>query len=252
MENSGQARANSPRFQSAQATIHVPRTSVTPASAPAIPDYLSQTYRWAYLNERNAKYLDHDFVVKAILWHQHKRLEEAAFAEIDPGERVLQSACVYGSFSVALAEHIGPNGALEVVDVSELQVRKCREKLASYEFAIVRHENILHLPDDEFDTTCCYFLLHELPDDCKRDAITALLRSVCPGGKVVFIDYHKPHWAHPIKPFTSLIFRLLEPYAKGLWRKNIEAFAEETANIEWRKETFFGGYFQKVVATRIR
>jgi ubiquinone/menaquinone biosynthesis C-methylase UbiE len=251
MERCGRAGANSADFQITQSNSNVARTRTPSGSAPAIPDYLSQTYRWAYLDERNANYLDHDLIVRAILWQQHNRLEEAAFAEIGQGQRVLQSACVYGSFTTKLAEHIGPNGKLEVVDVSGLQVRKCQEKLADYRFASVRHENILHLPNDDFDTVCCYFLLHELPDDYKQKVIMRLLSSVRPGGKVVFIDYHKPHWAHPIKPLTSLIFWLLEPYAKGLWHKNIATFAGKRADVEWRKETFFGGFFQKVVATRI-
>jgi hypothetical protein len=31
-------------------------------------------------------------VVKTLLWRQHRRLEKAAFAEIEPGTTVLQSA----------------------------------------------------------------------------------------------------------------------------------------------------------------
>jgi len=220
------------------------------AGAPGIPDYLQKTYRWAYLDPRNAAYLDHELIVKTILWRQHRRLEQAAFAEIEPGQHVLQSACVYGNFSLALAEHVGPEGSLEVVDVAEVQVRNCRRKLAGYKRAVVRHENVLHLRDETFDAVCCYFLMHELPDDYKHGVAAVLLDSVRPGGKVVFVDYHKPHWAHPLKIVTSLIFDTLEPYAKGLWRKEIAAFAGNDTRFAWRKETYFGGLYQKVVATR--
>lgn len=250
MERCSRAVADNVNFQTTQKNKSAGRTKIEPGSAPTIPEYLSKTYRWAYLDERNANYLDHDFIVRTILWQQHKRLEQTVFAEIGQGQRVLQAACVYGSFSANLAEHIGTEGKLEIVDVSDLQVRKCIDKMSEYRSTTVRHENILHLPDDNFDAVCCYFLLHELPDDYKPKAIRKLLHSVRSGGKVIFIDYHKPHWAHPIKPLTSLIFRLLEPYAKGLWHHNIETFAGEAADMEWRKETFFGGLFQKVIATR--
>ena len=228
------------------------QTARAPAhtAAPTIPDYLQKTYRWAYLDPRNAKYLDHELVVKTILWRQHRRLEQAAFAEIEPGQHVLQSACVYGNFSPALAEHIGPEGRLEVVDVAEVQVHNCRRKLARYQHAVVRHENVLFLRDESFDVVCCYFLMHELPDDYKQGVARVLLNSVRPGGKVVFVDYHKPHWAHPLKMVTSLIFDTLEPYAKGLWRQEIAALADNDARYEWRKEIYFGGLYQKVVATR--
>ncbi len=218
--------------------------------APAIPDYLRDTYSWCYLNPRNVKLLDREWVVRTILWQQHHRLVQAATAEMEPGQHVLQTACVYGNFSVALAEHIGPEGKLEVFDVAEVQVRNCDRKLRGYEYAVVRHQDILSLRDETFDVVCCYFLMHEMPDDYRRGVAAALLSCVQPGGKVVFVDYHKPHWAHPLKLITSLVFDTLEPFAKGLWREEIADFADNNERFEWRKETYFGGLFQKVVATR--
>jgi ubiquinone/menaquinone biosynthesis C-methylase UbiE len=248
MQYSEAAGATREGFQGSEVNPGAPQSALSPA--PGIPDYLQKTYRWAYLDARNARYLDHEAVVKTILWRQHRRLEQAAFTEIEPGQHVLQTACVYGDFSQVLAKHIGPEGKLEVVDVAEVQVRNCRRKLAAYEHAVVRHENVLHLRDENVDVVCCYFLMHELPDEYKRGVAAVLLKCVRPGGKVVFIDYHKPHWAHPLKLVTSLVFDTLEPYAKGLWRTQIAAFAGNDAGFLWRKETYFGGLFQKVVATR--
>jgi ubiquinone/menaquinone biosynthesis C-methylase UbiE len=234
---------HAPMLQSAAA-------DVSPDSIPAIPDYLSKTYRWAYLDARNARYLDHESVVKTILWRQHRRLEQAAFAEILPGQTVLQSACVYGNFSVALAEHIGPTGMLNIVDVADLQVKNCRRKLVHYPHVSVRHEDVLNLRNESADVACCYFLMHELPDGYKEGVVKVLLESVRPGGKVVFVDYHKPHWAHPLKLVTSLVFDTLEPYAKALWHREIAEFAPIDPHFSWRKETYFGGLYQKVVAIR--
>lgn len=225
------------------------RTSLAPES-PRIPDYLSMTYRWAYLDPRNAALLDRDWIVRTILWQQHRRLEDATFSEIEPGQRVLQAACVYGDFSKSLATHIGPDGKLDVVDVAALQVNNCRRKLADFSNATVRCENVLHIRDRLLNAVVCYFLLHELPADYKRGVTTALLNAVRPGGKVVFVDYHKPHWAHPLKLVTSLVFDTLEPYAKELWRQEIAAIAGHDSRFDWRKETYFGGLFQKVVAMR--
>jgi len=221
------------------------------SAGPRIPNYLEETYHWAYLDPRNAKYLDHEWVVKTILWRQHRRLEQAAFAEIEPGQHVLQSACVYGDFSKLLAEHIGPEGRLEIVDVAEVQVSNCRKKLAAFSHASVRHENVLHLRNEAVDVACCYFLMHEMPNDYKRGVAAVLLNSVRAGGRVVFVDYHKPHWAHPLKPITSLVFDTLEPYAKDLWRTEIATIAGNDSRFTWQKETYFGGLFQKVVATHI-
>lgn len=219
-------------------------------SAPVIPDYLYKTYYWAYLNPRNVKLLDRDWVVRTILWQQHRRLTRAATDEIEPGQKVMQTACVYGDFSRVLAGHIGPAGCLEIFDVADVQVRHCRGKLAEYKNASVRHQDILHVRNESYDVVCCYFLMHEMPDEYRRGVALALLEAVRPGGKLVFVDYHKPHWAHPLKLITSIVFDTLEPYAKGLWREELASFAGNDARFEWRKEVYFGKLFQKVVATR--
>ena len=244
------AKAGSDNFQGVDACHSATRATEPQKAAARIPDYLRDTYRWAYLDERNARFLDHESVVKTILWRQHRHLEQAAFAEIRPGQRVLQAACVYGKFSQVLIEHLGPRGWLEVVDVADLQVRNCRRKLAQYQNVNVRCQDALHLHGESFDVVCCYFLMHELPDDYKHGVAQALLNSVRVGGKVVFVDYHKPHWAHPLKFVTSLVFDFLEPYAKGLWHKELADFAGNDERFDWRKETYFGDLYQKVVATR--
>ncbi len=97
---------------------------------------------------------------------------------------------------------------------------------------------------------CSFFLLHEMPDPYKRRVIDALLKAVRPGGKVVFIDYHEPHRAHPLKGLMSLIFDLLEPFAKSLWENDIESFAISTVDFVWSKQTYFGGLYQKTIARR--
>ena len=220
-------------------------------ASPAIPRYLRETYTWAYLNPHNVKLLDRELVVATILWFQHHKLQRMALAEIDPGSKVLQTACVYGDFSPALARHIGKNGSLEVVDVAKVQVDNCAEKLRDYPFASVRHLDVLDLGNGEYDAVCCYFLMHEVPDDYKRGLVDVALNSIGPDGKVIFVDYHKPHWANPFKPVMSLIFDRLEPFAKGLWRREIRDFASEPEKFRWRKETFFGDLYQKVVATPV-
>jgi ubiquinone/menaquinone biosynthesis C-methylase UbiE len=226
--------------------------SETPAASnePKIPAYLQETYHWAYVNPRSVRLLDREIVVRTILWQQHMKLQRLAFAEIQPGQNVLQPASVYGSFAPNLAQHIGPTGRLDVVDVAAVQVRSVMRKLQPYAFAQAHHSNILDFGRRPFDVVCCYFLLHEVPDDYKFKIVNHLLRKVNPGGKVVFVDYHKPRWWHPLKLITSIVFDTLEPYAKRLWCNEIRDFAYEPEQFSWRKETIFGGLFQKAVATR--
>ena len=219
--------------------------------APVIPDYMQKIYYWAYLNPRNVRLLNRETVVRLILWLQHAKLRRAAFAEIEPGQHVLQSTCVYGKYLPLLTSHIGPAGHLDLVDIAEVQLINARRNLHGHKNVTLHHADVMSLGDELYDAVICYFLLHEIPDHHKRAATDVLLKKVRPGGKFVCIEYHKPHWAHPLKPVTSLVFDWLEPFAKGMWRHEIRDFAGHSALFDWRKKTFFGGLFQKVVATRL-
>ena len=222
-----------------------------PYVAPHIPAYMRQTYTWAYINPTSVRWLDNDFVVGAILWGQHRRLERETLTEFEPGQRVFQSAHVYGSFIPQLARRLGPQGSLDVIDIVPVQVAHCRDKLQGLSRAEVRLGNAAEdPPDGPYDAVCCYFLLHEVPGDMKRRIVNAVLGAVEPGGKAVFVDYHRPRWWHPLKWLMALVFLALEPYAPALWEREIADYADHPELSAWRKQTYFGGLYQKVVAER--
>jgi SAM-dependent methyltransferase len=220
-----------------------PKRSVT------IPAYLREVYAWAYLNPRSVRLLDHRIVAAAILWGNYRRLADAAIAEFAPGMRVLQPACAYGDVSPRLARALGPTGQLEMADVAPVQLRNVRPKLAAYPSARLEHRDAADTPRRRFDAVNCFFLIHEIPDGHRRRVVDALLDAVVPGGKVVFVDYHRPLGWHPLKPVMSLVFDRLEPFAKGLWRAEIRDMAREAERFTWSKTTYFGGLYQKVTAT---
>ncbi len=53
-----------------------------------------------------------------------------------------------------------------------------------------------------------------------------------------------------LKGVMSLVFDTLEPFAKALWRNEIWRFVSTAEGIGWRKKTYFGGLYQKVVACK--
>ena len=215
-----------------------------------IPDYLQDTYYWSYLNPKNVNWLDQEWIVKLILWGQHNKLRQAAFNEILAGESVLQTAAVYGKFSKALSEHISNQGELKVIDVAEVQVDLTKQKLKDFTHAQVKLADASTFTDKTYDVVLCYFLLHEIPDEVKTKVLINLLRHIKPNGKLVIVDYHKPHILHPIRPITSLVFKFLEPFARTLWIKSLEELTSESEKYDWRKQKYFGGLFQKVVITK--
>ncbi|MSQ92501.1 MAG: class I SAM-dependent methyltransferase [Gammaproteobacteria bacterium] len=76
-----------------------------------------------------------------------------------------------------------------------------------------------------FDGVACFSLLHEAPDPKKHQIVNALLEAVRPGGKVVFVDYHRLVPWHPLRPVMAAVIRWLEPFADGLVSRLITDFA---------------------------
>jgi SAM-dependent methyltransferase len=219
--------------------------------ADSIPDYLSTPYGWAYLNRKNARLLDHDAVVTAILLGNHRRLRHAALAEVAPGQRVLQASHVYGCLIPELARRIGPSGRLDVVDLVPLQAALCRRKLRGFPHARVRVADAAEPGEGMYDVVSCFFLLHEIPDEQKRAVVDALLARVAPGGRAVFVDYHEPARWQPLRGAFRWLFDRLEPFAESLWHHEVHEFARAAGSFRWQKATMFGGVYQKTVAHRL-
>jgi len=219
-------------------------------SSTSLPAYLRDTYTWAYLDRRAVRWLDQPVVVSAILWGNAGRLMDWAVREFSPGQRVLQAAAVYGDFSLRLVRRLGAAGRLSVVDVAPIQVANARRKLAGWPGVRARVADLTEPLGERFDAVCCFFLLHEVPVPARRCIVANLLAAVGPGGRIVFVDYHRPRWWHPMGPAMALVFRYLEPFANSLLAESIESMLPESADFEWRKETRFGGLYQKVVGVR--
>lgn len=226
--------------------------AVEAVASPALPDYLVDTYSWAYLWPRSLRLLDRHCVVNGILWGNYRRLVTWACEHFSAGDRLLQAASVYGDLSAQLARKIGAHGFLEVIDIAPVQVHHCRSKLAAHRNVSVQVADAAAPPGSGYDAICCFFLLHEMPDAHRRLVVDALLSAVRPGGVVVFVDYHLPVWWHPLRPIMALVFRWLEPFADGLLRTRIEDLATRAADADWKRETRFGALYQKVVARRLR
>jgi len=231
-------------------------TKITPPGGPVslrakgVPAYMYEVYEWAYLNPRNVKLLDREIIVSLILWGNGQRLKQALLTEITPQATVLQAAHVYGTLIPEIASKLSPPGQLDVVEVSPVQAGRCREKLRGFPQAVVRICDVATLRIQPRDVVSCFFLLHEIPGDYKRAVINTLLDHVASGGKAVFVDYHKPVRLHPLRGVMNLVWRKLEPFTVELLETEIETLADDSPDFTWSKETFFGGLYQKVVATR--
>lgn len=228
-----------------------PRLASVP-SAPAIPDYLEDTYWWAYLHPKALDLFEREWMVNLILWGNMKRLTQTVLddLDLDPGSRVLQVACVYGDFSNRVAGHLGHTGShLDIVDVAPIQVQNARKKLAANDNVEVHHQDSTDMAfaDSVFDQTVVFFLLHEQPEEARRRTIEEAIRVTRPGGRVIFVDYHGPRKSNPMRYVMKPILTWLEPFAMDLWRQELPAFMPDDIRPErLESEFYFGGLYQKV------
>jgi len=224
----------------------------TPAS---IPEYLHNTYWWAYLHPRAVHIFERQWLVNLILWGNFARLRDAALQEM--GEqingRVLQVACVYGDFTEHLVRRLGPTGSVDVIDVAPIQIQNLQAKLSKPQHvnALLQDSTDLHFADASHDAVVVFFLLHEQPADVRRKTIAEALRVTKPGGKLIFVDYHKPTALSPFRYLMVPVLTTLEPFAMDLWNGQIADWLPKDISIsKMEKQTYFGGLYQKVVITR--
>jgi len=219
-----------------------------------IPGYLTETYWWAYVHPRAVRVFEREWLVNTILWGNFGRLRDAALESLGTGleGRTLQIACVYGDLTTRLAARLGGSGQLDVVDVLPIQLDNLARKLPVDAAVKLIHGDsaALPLPSAGYDRALLFFLLHEQPEDVRRATLAEALRVVRPGGRIVVVDYHRPHRLNPLYwPMTGIL-QTLEPYALDLWQHEIsDWFPLDTEVSEISKVTSFGGLYQLVTVT---
>jgi ubiquinone/menaquinone biosynthesis C-methylase UbiE len=222
----------------------------------AIPCYLTTHYWWAYVHPKAVRVFERQWLVNLILWGNYPRLRDAALDEL--GERLsgrtLQVACVYGDLTgLVSARASAGGGSLDVVDVLPIQLQNLRGKLpADAPVRLLRMNSTrLDVPDAAYDRALVFFLLHEQPGQDRERTLSEVLRVVRPGGTIVIVDYAMPRWWHPLRYLWRPLLARLEPFALDLWRREIAHWLPAGRAVgALRKQSFFGGLYQKVVATR--
>ena len=214
-----------------------------------VPKYLAQTYWWAYVHPQAVYLFERQWLVNLILWGNFSRLRDAALnamgTQLDG--RTLQIACVYGNLTRRLIDRLGPDASLDVVDVLPVQLENLARKLpgSSNVELICRNSAALEFKPASYDRALLFFLLHEQPEDVRRQTLAEALRVVKPGGELVILDYHRPHPFNPLYLPMTGILRTLEPYALDLWRREIaEWFPVHQQITRIEKTTMFGGLYQ--------
>ena len=229
-------------------------TPAGPATPLAIPNYLEQTYWWAYVHPKAVYVFERQWLVNLILWGNFNRLRDAALDMLgkDLDGRTLQIACVYGNLTAKLRERLAADGELHIVDILPVQLDNLTRKLPADSRVKLIHADSAHLPMEtaSYDRALLFFLLHEMPEDVRRKTIAEALRMLKPGGQLVIVDYHQPSKLNPLYWPMQGVLRTLEPYAMDLWRHPIDTWLPaDVALADVQRQTAFGGLYQMLKIT---
>lgn len=220
-----------------------------------IPEYLTSRYWWAYVHPNAVWFFERQWLVNLILFGNYMKLRDTLLQEIErsPQRKTLQVSCCYGDMTPRLARCVAASEeALDVVDILPIQLENLRRKLPSEVSVRLLEMDAasLTLEDARYDKVVLFFLLHEEPQEYRERTIREALRVVKPDGTIIIVDYGVPSVWHPLRYLVLPWLGLLEPSARALWRRELTGLLPEMLRgRSWKKTSYFGGLYQKLVGT---
>jgi ubiquinone/menaquinone biosynthesis C-methylase UbiE len=138
-----------------------------------------------------------------------------------PGERILEIGPGTGYYALPLAQWIGPQGRLDILDVQQAMLddtmRRARERSLENITPTCGDAQLLPYPDQTFDAVVLVTVLGEIPD--QRAAWREMVRVLKPAGRVIHGElFGDPHWVSPSTAERSATDAGLENHQRvGSW-----------------------------------
>lgn len=220
------------------------------------PPYLHQHYWWAYEHPFAVRFWDHGLLINLILLGNYTQLVNAVLDEFP--EQItgsfLQISNAYGQLVPRLQEKLSPDAYFDLIDILPVQLEKSQSKLKLPDNRMRFFQcDATHLQcdDNSYDASLMFFLPHELPKEKRLLAISEAFRVTKPQGKIIFVEFHKPNSNNVLRFWQRLVFFLFEPFATDMWHQPLESyFPQKNAYHILRKNTYFGGMYQKIVVQK--
>jgi demethylmenaquinone methyltransferase/2-methoxy-6-polyprenyl-1,4-benzoquinol methylase len=128
------------------------------------------------------------------------------------GHSVLDIAGGTGDLAARLTELVGPQGRVVLADINDSMLKVGRDKLldagrvGNVEFVQADAQN-LPFPDNTFDCVTIAFGLRNVTDIDL--ALRSMLRVLKPGGRLLVLEFSKPHNPWLSKAYDTYSFRVL-------------------------------------------
>ena len=136
----------------------------------------------------------YDFMVWLFTLGRERAFREQilGFANLTPGEAVLDVGCGTGSLAIAAKRHVGSTGTVYGIDASPEMLARAGKKAAKTGLEVVfRNGAAQALPfaDGQFDAVLSTLLLHHLPRTARQQCASEMRRVLKPGGRALVVDF---------------------------------------------------------------
>ena len=221
------------------------------AAKEQIPLYQREFYSWLYESPRLTRWFDHQYLLNILTFGTSSKMVKSCVDEIPIASDVLQMGSTFGDQIGKSAAKVGLYGHYDLLDVSVVQLRHQRNKYCYlYPFMRFINGDASRPIKKRYDIVICYMLLHEVPSATREQIINNALDCLKPKGKAIFIDYNNSVIWHPLRWLVKIFNRLYQPFAEKLWHNEIRNYARNPSGYYWRKTTFLGRMYQKVIVTK--
>ncbi len=143
-----------------------------------------ETIRWATF---------YDLLVKFVTLGKDQALRRKTvdFAQLKPGDHVLDVGCGTGDLALAAKTAVGASGTVYGIDPSPEMIARARRKADRNAMDVQFQTGVIEklaFPDNEFDVVLISFVIHHLPgDDLKAQGLAEVFRILRPGGRFLAI-----------------------------------------------------------------
>ena len=135
----------------------------------------------------------YDWVVQIMALGQAGRLRRKTveFAQIAPGERILDVGCGTGDLTLRAAERAGSTGQVCGIDPGPEMIETARRKAARAQVNVDFRVGVIEqlpYPDASFDVVLSSLMMHHLPADLKPIGLAEIRRVLKPTGRLIIVD----------------------------------------------------------------
>ena len=123
------------------------------------------------------------------------RRKTLQFAQLLPGEHVLDVGCGSGVLTRLAAEEVGSDGEVIGIDPSAEMIQVAKHKAAKvhskahFQLGVIES---LPFEDERFDIVLSSMMLHHLPPELKVAGLREIFRVLKSGGRLMVVDVDKP------------------------------------------------------------